>query len=64
MWNKKIWNAIAVGIPVLTILLLLGVIKAIFGIDSSTNVIGSIPLGDFFAVANIIVLYGIWKKHI
>ena len=60
-WRKSL----GVGTVVLTGLLLLGILKAIFGIEASTNLFNTgITPGMIFGVASLLVALSIHKNWI
>lgn len=66
MPNLRFWRAVGVGVPVVTILVLLGIFNAIFPpLTAETNLFNSgISVGTVLALANILVVVGITKHYI
>jgi len=63
--NSKTWRAIGLGVPILTILLLLGIFKSIFGVDVNTNLFNtSVTPGIVLGLANVVVVIGVGKHYI
>ena len=65
MLSAKWWRAIGVGVPVITAIVLLGIAKALFDVEVSTNLFQTgITPAIVLGIANIIVAIAVYKNRI
>ncbi len=65
MFNQRWWKSIGVSVPAITALLLLGFLKAIFGVEVGTNLLQTgITPGLLLGILNAIVAFGVYKNRI
>lgn len=65
MWNSRIWRAIGISIPVITGLLLWGILDILFDIGVTTNFWNTgITPGMIFGLANFIIAWSIYKNKL
>ena len=61
--NKRIWRALGIAIPILTILAFWGLFQSIFGVGIQTNLFNTgITFGFLMGAVNLFILVGVWKK--
>lgn len=65
MFPAKVRRQLPILIPLLTGLLLIGVIGGIFDVDVSTNVFKTgVALGTIFGIINLWMAYMAYKKNV
>ena len=63
--NKRTIESFGLAVPILTALALFGIVKAVFGFDTSSGLIGSgISLNVILGLANVVLAYLIYKRYI
>jgi len=65
MFNQRWFRALGISIPVITGVLLLGFLQAIFGVEVSTNLFNTgITPGMIFGVLQLLLAFWVYKKFI
>lgn len=65
MFNQKMYRAFSVAIPLVTTLLLFGILKAIFQIDVNTNLFSTgVTPSIIIGISQLILAFWIYKNRI
>jgi predicted branched-subunit amino acid permease len=65
MWNSRVWRSIGISIPLITGLLLWGILEGMFEIGVKTNIWNTgITPGIVFGALNFMIAWAIWKNKL